>query len=114
MPITDPVAVKFANEQCRIMADLIETMDRTAQQFMQNIVGQQWEANPDVVAAQDADPINDGSQRSLGANADGRKPVTKVNVAELKYVAEQILAAMAISDRRAVVNRWSVNASPRF
>ena len=107
MPITNAEAVRFANENCRVLADLIEQVDRTCQQFALN-VATNWEDIAEVIAAADGDAIVDG------AATDGRSPVTKLNVGQLKFVAAQVVACMATDDRRALVHNWVTNSTPRF
>lgn len=103
--ITAAQPVRFCNENARTIADLIGKLDRTLDQFALNVV-RDFEAH--TGANQNSDAIQDGSA------TDGRNPVTKVNVAELKYVCEQLKACMNTDDRRAIVNRWAVNAQPIF
>lgn len=102
--ITRPQAVKFANEKARVFADLVERTRRTAQQFLVDVVA--FESG--TAGNADADVINDGS------DVDGRNRVTKGNVAQLKFVAEQLVAALTIDDRQQIVARWSVNGQPVF
>lgn len=108
MAITDQLAVKFANEKCRVIADLSQQLYRTIDQFLQDITTAEWEANPDVIAAADGDLINDGSNR------DGRKPVTKIKVAQLKFVTEQLKGTFETDDRLALLNNWVTNGLPKF
>lgn len=105
MAITNPQAVKFSNEKARTLANAIQTMDRTLSQFMLDVVTA-FEANTGANA--DGEVIEDN------ATLDGRPVVTKVNVAELKFVVEQLQATMAVSDRRAVVNRFVNNGQPLY
>lgn len=105
--ITNPQAVKFCNEKCRTLADQIQRMDRTLSQFMLLVV-RDWESVAEVDAAQNTDLVVDGSA------TDGRPPVTRLNVGELKYVIEQLQACMNTDDRRAVVNKWAVNGQPIY
>lgn len=107
MPITDPQAVRFCNENARVMADALEKFDRTATQFMLNVV-RDWEDRPEVRAAADGDIVVDGSAR------DGRSPVTKLSVGQLKYVVEQIRACIATDDRRQLTHNWVTNSNPLF
>lgn len=104
MAITNPQAVKFSNEKARTLANHIASMDRTLTQFMLDVVA--FEANTSANAA--GEVIEDN------ATLDGRPVVTKVNVAELKFVVEQLQATMAVSDRRAVVNRFVNNGQPLY
>lgn len=108
MSITNAQAVRFSNEKSRVTADLVMQAVRTIDQYLLDITGSEWEANPAVIAAQDSDPIVDGSE------TDGRKPVTKVDTAELKYVLGQLKACIDTDDRRALLNQWTTNAQPRF
>lgn len=103
--ITNAAAVKFANERARTLANLIESMDRTLSQFALDVV-LMFENN--TGGNGDNDLIDDGS------TLDGRNRVKKVNVAELKYVCEQLKACMDASDRRAVVHKWVTNGTPLY
>lgn len=103
--ITDAQAVRFANENARTLADLIERMDRTLDAFALNVVRDFEEVTG---GNQNGDVIVDGSA------ADGRNGVTKQDVAALKFVCEQLKACMNTDDRRAVVHRWAVNSAPLF
>lgn len=105
MTITNPTAIKFANEKCRVLADLIEKTRRAAQQFATDVVP---EFENLTTGDASGDIINDG------ADVDGRGQVTKNNVAELKFVAEQLVAALTLDDRAQIVSRWSVNSAPPF
>ena len=105
--ITNTQAVKFCNENCRRLADMLEQFDRTASQFMLNVV-RDWEQISEVSQAVDGDVIVDGSV------TDGRTTRTKVNVAQLKYVIEQVQAAISTDDRRALVHGWVTNGQPLF
>jgi len=103
--ITDPQAAGFANTRCRTLADLMASLDRTLPQFALEVV-RDFE---NLTGANDnAEVIKDGSF------TDGRSQVTKQNVAELKFVAEQIAAVFNTSDYRALVNNWVVNGAPLF
>lgn len=104
--IIDPHAVRFANENCRVMADMLQAAYRTAKQFALN-VADNFESHTGGNA--NGDVIVDGSE------VDGRPgPRTKYNVGELKYVCEQFAACMETDDRLAIVGRWAVNGLPRF
>lgn len=107
MAITNAQAVAFCNGRARIMADLIETMDRTATQFMLDVV-ENWEEVAEVIAAGDSDAIVDSTP------PDGRTPRTKVNVGEMKFVVEQVQACLATDDRRALIHGWVTNSQPKF
>ncbi len=103
--IENPQAITFCNTRARRLADLIITLHRTLPQFMlevvrdfENLTG--GDANGDLIV--------DGSAQ------DGRPGVTKVNVAELKFVVEQLQNTMNTDDRVAIVNRWAVNGQPLF
>jgi hypothetical protein len=103
--ITDPQAIRFANENARTIADLIGRLDRTLDQFALNVV-RDFESQTGGNA--------NGEEIDDGAAADGRNVVTKLNVGELKYVCEQLKACMDTDDRRAIVNRWAVNSQPIY
>jgi hypothetical protein len=104
--ITNPQIIQFANEKCRRLANLIESMRRTCEQFAVEVaIIEQLAA---YSGAQDADVILDG------AEIDGRKVVTKVRIAELKYVAGQIAAAANQDDRETLVGNWVTHGEPLF
>ena len=105
MAITNPQAVKFSNEKARTLANHIASMDRTLTQFMLDVVTA-FEAN--TGGNTNGEVIEDG------ATIDGRPVVTKVNVAELKFVVEQLQAAMATDDRRVIVNKWVNQGQPLY
>lgn len=102
--ITNAQAVRFVNENARPLADLMESVRRTAEQFAINVVAFEavtsGNANGDVVID--------------GAATDGRPLATKQKVAELKYVAEQLVAALTLDNREDLVHGLVVNGQPRF
>lgn len=103
--IVDPQAVNFCNQKARRAADLVAALDRTIPQFLLDVVRDFEDITGSNV---DGDPIIDG------ALEDGRNQVTKVNVAQLKFVLEQIKAAMDTDNRRDLVNEWVTNGQPIF
>jgi hypothetical protein len=105
MPITNSQAIRFSNEEARVIADLLGKFIRCAPKFMQDIV-LMFEANTD--ANTDDEFIIDGSAQ------DGRVRQTKLHMAQLKYVVEQVYAACTQDDREDTVNRWAVNSLPPF
>ena len=104
--ITDPRAIKFCNENARTIADLIEKFHRTIPTFMLNVV-QDFEKHTANNA--DQDKIVDLNQPN-----DPRNPLVKVNVAELKYVVEQLQLALETDDRLEVGHRFVVNGQPIY
>lgn len=103
--ITDAQAVNFCDTFGRTIADQIISLDRTMSQFMVYVV-RDFEDNTGGNA--DGDPIIDGSP------ADGRPPLTKLSVAELKFVVEQLIATLDTDNRRELVNNWVVNPKPIY
>lgn len=103
--IVSPQAVNFCNQKARTIADLISALDRTIPQFLLDVVRDFENVTGGNV---DGDVIVDGSA------SDGRTQRTKLNVAELKFVAEQIKATIDVDNRRALVNGWRVNGEPIF
>ena len=103
--ITNPQAVAFCNQKLRPLADLIEKVRRTAEQFAID-VATEFEANTGGNA--NSDVIIDG------AAVDGRSVITKQNVLEVKFVAEQMVAALTQDDREALIAAVSVNGQPIF
>lgn len=108
--IIHPQAIKFANENARTIADLLGKLDRTTDQFLLNVV-RDFETPTSGNA--NGDVISDGSEPAA-PTPDGRPSVTKENVAQLKFVVEQIQAAMRQDDRQEIVNRWAVNTQPIY
>ena len=104
--ITNSQIVHFANEKCRILADLIEKTRRTAEQFALDVVA--IEGLAAYTGAADADVIIDGSA------TDGRQTATKLSIGQLKYVAGQMVTALTTDDRAQLVANWSVNGTPAF
>ncbi len=102
--ITNAQAVRFVNEQARPMADLIEKARRTAEQFAINVVA--FEA--DTSGNANGDVVIDG------AATDGRPLCTKQKIAELKYVAEQMVAALTADNREELVHGLVTNGQPIF
>ena len=103
--IDNPQAVAFCNTRARKIADLIRSLDRTIPQFLLEVVRDFEEL---TVGNADGDLILDG------AAEDGRAQVVKLNVGQLKFVCEQILACIDTDDRRDLVNNWVVNGQPIF
>lgn len=103
--ITNPQAVKFCNEKLRPLADLIERTRRTCEQFLIDITTE-FEAH--VSGNANGDVILDG------AALDGRSVITKANVAEVKFVAEQMAAAANADDRESLIANVSVNGVPLY
>jgi hypothetical protein len=103
--ITNAQAVAFANEECRVICDLLGKFLRCGDKWMQDVVVKWEDVTGDHV---DGDLIVDGSAQ------DGRNPRTKFNVGQLKWVVEQVLAACRVDDREDIVNAWAVNTVPPF
>lgn len=109
--IVNAQAVKFCNQNARTIADLISKLDRTLPAFALNVV-RDFEHQTNGNASEDR--IIDGATTANDINEDGRTKVTKNNVAQLKFVCEQLLAVMNTSDYRALVNNWVTNGNPIF
>ena len=103
--ITNPQAVKFCNEKVRILSDLIEKTRRTAEQFAIDVVTE-FEANTGGNA--NGDTVTDG------AAEDGRSIITKLSVANVKFVAEQLVTCLNTDDRETLIAAVSVNGQPSF
>jgi len=103
--ITNPQVIRFCNEKARVLADLIETTRRTAEQFAIDIVP---EFEGHTSGNVNADVVVDG------AETDGRQIVTKGGIGGLKYVAEQLVTCLTTDDRESLVAVVSVNGTPRF
>jgi len=102
--ITNAQAVRFVNENARPLADLIESVRRTAEQFAINVVAFEAVTGGNV----NGDVVIDG------AATDGRPLATKGKVAALKYVAEQLVACLNQDDREVLVHDLVTNGQPRF
>ncbi len=102
--ITSPQAIRFCNENVRIIADLTEKLRRTGEQFLINVVEFETitsgNANGDVVLD--------------GAASDGRQICTKQSVAEVKYVVEQLVACLNQDDRETLIHNLVTNGQPAF
>lgn len=103
--ITHAEATAFCNAKARRLADVIETARRTAQQFALDIVAE-FESHTGGNA--NGDVILDG------AASDGRSIITKGDILGLKFVAEQLVAALILDDRPALVAKVSVHGEPLF
>ena len=103
--ITNPQAVKFCNEKARRLANAVETVRRTAEQFAVDITTE-FEAH--VGANDNGDVIVDG------AGSDGGGVINKGDILALKYVCEQMVIALTANDAEAVVAKVSVNGEPLF
>lgn len=109
--IVNAQAVKFCNQNARTIADLIAKLDRTLPEFALNVVRDFENQTGGNV---DEDRVIDGATTVNGVNEDGRTKVTKVRIAELKFVCEQLAAVMNTSNYRALVNNWVTNGNPIF
>lgn len=100
--ITDPKAVRFT-EHVRAFANSLGSLMRTADQFMIDVV-EEFESV--TGAAPDEEIVADANQAS--------RPITKLNIAQFKFVVEQFLAMANTDDRRAVVSRVATSTQPIF
>lgn len=106
--ITNAQAVRFSNENARPMADLTESLRRTAEQFLINVVAFEAIVGVDGQGNANGDAVIDG------AATDGRPIATKGGVLALKYVCEQVVACLNQDDREVLVHNLVVNGQPRF
>lgn len=102
--IANAQAIKFCNERARPMADLVCKLVRTMPQFMIDVAEFEKYVQENV----EGDLISDGS------DIDGRSPLSKKNIAELKFVIEQLIACMDTDDRAALAQHVAVNTQPIF
>lgn len=102
--ITSPAARRFSNENCRVIANNLMKLYRTAKQFELNVVDFEALTNGN----DNGDIIDDNAEIA------GRPIVTKLNVAELKFVLGQFTAAMQTDDRLALTNKWTHDTTPLF
>lgn len=100
--ITNPQAIRFT-ERARAIANALGSLTRTLPQFALDVV-----SDFEVITsgAPGNDVISDGSSSI--------RPITKDNIAQLKYVAEQVLAALKQDDREAIVSRIATHTQPMF
>ncbi len=103
--ITNPQAVHFCNEKLRPMADLVEKVRRTGEQFLIDIT---TEFENNTGGNVDGDVVIDG------AATDGRSVITKLNVAQVKFVVEQMVTTLNTDDRETLIANVSVNGTPLF
>ena len=99
--IENQQAIQFV-QQARTAAGAMGTLRRTLAEFMVRIPTFESLTSGDL----DADVIND-----FGVNT---QPVTKLNVAQLKYRVEQVLASLEQDDGEAVVARFAPSSIPLF
>lgn len=98
--ITNPQVVKHCNEVARPLADLLYQLRKRCEEYALLVVRDFEDhtggnANGDVILD--------------GAASDGRHPITKGDVLGIKFVAEQVLAALTADDREALVLELAVN-----
>lgn len=103
--ITNPQAIRFSNRKARAIATATQTLYRTILQFQQDVV-RDFEAL--TGSDQDGDTIDDG------AASQGIPIVTKGNVAELKFVMEQVKDCLETDDRLALLNKWVDQSTPLY
>lgn len=104
--ITAPKAVAFARQNARPIAEDALSLYRTAKQF-QSLIVERFETF--TGGNDNADIVGNGE-----SDTPGIYPVTKENVAQLKFVMEKLVECFETSDRIAVLNRWVVNSSPLY
>lgn len=102
--ITNPQAVRFCNERLRLVADQIQSARRTGEQFL-----------IEVFAFEDATSGNANEDVIIdGSATDGRPSITKQNVLEVKFVAEQLVSTLNQDDRETLVANVAVHGEPLF
>jgi hypothetical protein len=108
--ITNPQAVRFANERIRPLADLLEAAYETAKRFKA-----EWDANNlAALIPNTADPVVDG------AATDGRKPMTGQKAHNLYNRASELITELeggslaALAGRLDTIKQVSVNGGPHF
>ncbi len=102
--ITNPEAVRFANEKARVLADLATRYYYAAKAF-----AQEWAATDmDSKIPDAADVFIDGSA------TDGRSPITGANVRGLKGHIETMIADLEASGNQKlnILLKIEVNGSP--
>ena len=99
--ITNPQAIKVA-EHARAFANSLGSLFRTADQYM--IEAAKFDTL--TSGALDSDEIADSLQATL--------PMTKLKMAQFKYVIEQFLAMANTDDRRTVVSNIATHTAPMF
>lgn len=106
MPITDPAAVKFCNEQARIMADCMAQNYYTAKVIVNN-----WNAlGMSSLVTNDASVVVDGSA------TDGRNQVTGAKITSIITRAMEIIADYEASSNAKLntVLQVRVNGTAKF
>lgn len=105
--ITNPLAVKFANEKVRVTADVIDQLYETLKRYQTEYAA----VNGDTIYPATSDNIADGS------DVDGRKRCTGNQCRAIKSLADAFVTFMEAGgppSRIAQVKAISVNGHPRF
>lgn len=102
--ITHPRALRFRDNNARVIAEQALSLYRTIGQF-QTLLVENFENLTGANA--NGDTIGESENHVL-------HPITKENVAQLKFVIEQLEACFDTDDRVAILSRWAVNSSPYF
>lgn len=115
---TNAIAVSFSNQKARPTADVLGTSYQTMKRFQQEWVAENIATN----IPNDTNQIADGSQTSLGALADGRKPVTDQMVNNLKALVDALVTYLdtnvtigGVTNTRIVwLQQMTVNEQAKF
>lgn len=101
-PITNPEAVRFANERSRPLADLVAGAFQAIQAYWQA-----WDAKGlGAVIPNDSSVIADGS------DADGRTPITGADLHQLKSLCDD-LVMMGVGENTKIPTVLKVSVNPR-
>lgn len=110
MEIDNPELIRFSNEKGRICADSFFQAYNTVKQFIDL-----WD-NLNTLMPNSYDEIADGSQSSLGTQADGRKPITGNDYYKFKSACDELVNLVESSDNeiKTLLLKISVNGQARF
>jgi hypothetical protein len=110
MEIDNPELIRFSNEKGRICADSFFQAYNTVKQIIDL-----WD-NLTTLMPNSFDEIADGSQSSLGTQADGRKPITGNDYHNFKAACDQLASLVETNDNqiKTLLLKISVNGQSRF
>lgn len=110
MEIDNPELIRFSNEKGRICADSFFQAYNTVKQFIDL-----WD-NLNTLMPNSYDEIADGSQSSLGTQADGRKPITGNDYHIFKAACDELVNLVESSDNeiKTLLLKIAVNGQARF
>lgn len=106
--ITDPKVIRFSNEKCRVFADALYTVIRTAQ-----ALSLEYYADPTISDALNADA---NAVLDDGANADGRTVINANDVLNIITRASELKTDYEAGGNAKLntVIKLNVNGQPKF